>query len=737
MNALRESTVVAMSLAAVVSYGRVFDDWSFLATAVVFSLASHGLCILGRRLRWPLAVNAVVSLIALVLVAGVARYSTTLSLGVVPTGDTARALGSDIDESWSLFSTITAPTEALPGFIVSVAVGAWITAFLADWAAFRLRSPAEAVAPSALLWFVPALFASQHQAVFSILYLLAVLAYLLAERVARVDAGGSWLGGSARVGRAALLAGGAGCALAIALLAMLIAPGVPGGDEETAAVAWRDIGDSPGAGKRPAESPLVEVRSQLVDLSDEVVFTVEAEDSDYWRLSALDKFDEGRWEDGGSYGKTGGTLGSTLPESQAADVEEHTFTIAALRSSWLPAAYEPISVDAEGVALTYREDAGAILLAEGRTEESMQYTVESAVPARDAATLAAATDEIPGDIEDNFLNLPDDFSPTIRALAEEITADSDAPGEKALALLEYFDDNYRYNIAVDAGHGIDRMETFIEIKEGYCEQFATTYGAMARAVGLPTRVAVGYSPGEWNPVTGVYEVRGEHAHAWNEVYLGGLGWTRFDPTPDRANADDEDYTGIPAAQAGDNETTPTVPPSTVPGAPDSRPPDPATPSTLQPRAAAGGAQASGGGDNSGGASGPLLWILGAYALAMITMAALWLFVRRRRARHLDPVSSSPVTAAWRRATSALALRGVRQRSVETPTQFARRTGEGDLVELASMVTEDRYSRARLADGTGRATELAEQITTTALGDARPALRLRWLFDPRTVRAPID
>ncbi|TMQ13596.1 MAG: transglutaminase domain-containing protein, partial [Candidatus Rokuibacteriota bacterium] len=64
-----------------------------------------------------------------------------------------------------------------------------------------------------------------------------------------------------------------------------------------------------------------------------------------------------------------------------------------------------------------------------------------------------------------------------------------------------------------------------------CVQFASSFTAMARAVGLPARVAVGYTPGRYDSISGVYRVTSEDAHAWGEVWLAGVGWTRFEPTP--------------------------------------------------------------------------------------------------------------------------------------------------------------------------------------------------------------
>ncbi len=97
-----------------------------------------------------------------------------------------------------------------------------------------------------------------------------------------------------------------------------------------------------------------------------------------------------------------------------------------------------------------------------------------------------------------------------------------------------------------AGHDEDAIRSFLEARRGYCEQFAGTYAAFARSIGLPARVAVGFTPGEL--IDGVYVVRGQHAHAWPEVWFDGhrLGAVRADPGRGAPGA--ESYTGVePAA----------------------------------------------------------------------------------------------------------------------------------------------------------------------------------------------
>src|SRR5205807_5045588 len=143
------------------------------------------------------------------------------------------------------------------------------------------------------------------------------------------------------------------------------------------------------------------------------------------------------------------------------------------------------------------------------------------------------------------------FPSSVVRLATQVTASATAPYAKAKALQDYLRNNFRYDLNVPPGHGDDALQRFLFVtKRGYCEQFAGSYAAMARAINLPSRVAVGFTPGQ-QLADGAYRVLNRHAHAWPEVYLSGYGWVAFEPTPGRGAPDDQSYTGVnPMAPEG-------------------------------------------------------------------------------------------------------------------------------------------------------------------------------------------
>ncbi len=121
----------------------------------------------------------------------------------------------------------------------------------------------------------------------------------------------------------------------------------------------------------------------------------------------------------------------------------------------------------------------------------------------------------------------------VQDLADAIVDGSTSDFQVAARLERYLLDNYSYDLRVPpVSRSGDAVETFLfDRQAGYCAQFATTMAVMARLVGLPARVALGYMPGRYNSLTGAHSVRLQDAHAWVEIKFKHHGWVPFDPTP--------------------------------------------------------------------------------------------------------------------------------------------------------------------------------------------------------------
>jgi len=126
------------------------------------------------------------------------------------------------------------------------------------------------------------------------------------------------------------------------------------------------------------------------------------------------------------------------------------------------------------------------------------------------------------------------LSPEARALALRVTQDhSSNQFDLVMALTTYLQQNFQYTQQL--GHvpaGRDPVDWFLfDVKKGYCEQFATAETMMLRSLGIPARLATGYSTGDYNAVLDQAIVRERDAHAWVEVWFPNHGWVPVDPSP--------------------------------------------------------------------------------------------------------------------------------------------------------------------------------------------------------------
>jgi transglutaminase-like putative cysteine protease len=127
---------------------------------------------------------------------------------------------------------------------------------------------------------------------------------------------------------------------------------------------------------------------------------------------------------------------------------------------------------------------------------------------------------------------PPVFLDRVVELAQSLTVGIDDDEEKVLALAAYLRTHCTYTLdAARVPEGEDAVTYFLfNSKEGYCDLFASALAIMSRAVGVPSRVATGYAPGDYDEERGGYLVRESDAHAWVEVLIPGKGWCSVDPT---------------------------------------------------------------------------------------------------------------------------------------------------------------------------------------------------------------
>ncbi len=130
-----------------------------------------------------------------------------------------------------------------------------------------------------------------------------------------------------------------------------------------------------------------------------------------------------------------------------------------------------------------------------------------------------------------YLQLPPTLPRRVKELALELTREYDNVYDKAVALEKYLR-QIPYNEDIEGPpRDRDGVDYFLfDSREGYCDYYASAMAVMARAVGIPARIAVGYAGGESDEELNGYLVRRSNAHAWVEIYFLDYGWIEFEPT---------------------------------------------------------------------------------------------------------------------------------------------------------------------------------------------------------------
>jgi transglutaminase-like putative cysteine protease len=677
----------------------------------------------------------------MIVTISVVLYGETTILGI-PTASTWDAVHDDLTEVWKLFESVQAPTPAATPFLVIAAVGLWWAAFVADWAAFRLWVPFEAILPAGTVFVFSSLFASQRgQVAASAMFLLGAFAFLLLHRVTRQQSSPGWVSSDVQRGTNALLRTGAGLALLAVVAAVIVGPNLPQAHSE-ALVGWRN-GEGDGPSSRTTVSPFVEIKKRLVDQSNLEMFTVRSDQRSYWRLTSLDQFDGNVWSSNGSYERATGSLPRRVSDDVSTKVSQQSFAITALDTIWLPAAFEPRGVNAGNTPVRYEPDSATLIVgtnipnSNGRT-----YIVQSALPVFDPSQLTAAAAPSPAGLVAAETKLPSTLDARVRQEAQNVVAGAATPYDQALALQNYFRDNFTYDLNVQAGQSDDAIVDFLfNSKRGYCEQFAGTYAAMARAIGLPTRVAVGFSPGEEDKNRpGTYHVKGLHAHAWPEVYFAGQGWVLFEPTPTRGAPNAEQYTHVPEEQATEAGFSTTVPPTTSAATSTTAASSPSTSPTNRGEDELGGSSFGNepsfwSKDRFGGRALvvlAVLLVLGAiYAIAVPIFYGMY----RRRRRHAATEPDERVRLAWQESVEAAQVLGVARWRSETHTEFGSRAsrtiGATGFPILADLVTTADYSADGVdEDEASEALVISDEVTKTVRLQSTRQQRVRSALDPR-------
>lgn len=271
---------------------------------------------------------------------------------------------------------------------------------------------------------------------------------------------------------------------------------------------------------------------------DTLVMRVRASAPDFWRGQSFDTWDGRKWSMSDQrthvIGGQSPIRVPSLDEEPPIAGEEfiQTMYLATPGPNLIFGAFRPTAVYIPQRALFQMTD-GTIRTGV-ELDDGAIYTVVSHRPLVTESGLRSAPDSrnAPTAILSRYATPTASTPERVADLAERLTRNQPTTYDKVRAIEDWMGRNTKYQIDIPPlPEGRDAVEQFLfHDRIGYCEQIASSLVVMLRSQGIPARVTVGFTPGERNPFTGMYEVRANNAHAWAEVYFPGIGWQAFDPT---------------------------------------------------------------------------------------------------------------------------------------------------------------------------------------------------------------
>jgi transglutaminase-like putative cysteine protease len=300
----------------------------------------------------------------------------------------------------------------------------------------------------------------------------------------------------------------------------------------------------------------------------------------YWRATMLDDYNGGNWNETGDLSEPSESREQIevaddplLPGAgrRKGNWVKQEISIQALRDNHLIASAQPVRWR-PGTSSDYQRGPSGSVVLEQTLRQGQKYTAWSYAPRAKPSELADAGTAYPDELDpryfeplsgiqvpqfgavgrEQFMNAlfattSDSFLSAHRGLyqtAAALTRESRTPYAAAAVLEAWFRNEDGGGFTYDETppqlpFGEPPLVAFLKDKRGYCQHYAGAMALMLRFVGVPARVAAGFTSGRWDPNRHEWTVTDHNAHTWVEVYFPGRGWLAFDPTPGRGSLDAE------------------------------------------------------------------------------------------------------------------------------------------------------------------------------------------------------
>ncbi len=598
------------------------------------------------RAAWlPTAAGALATLVGLT----VGYAGDTAWLGIIPTTETVARFSQLTDNAWEEIAAQSLPASPELSIVFLIAFSCAMLALFGD-IALRIAPALTAVPILTLLAIPVAVRAGIAQPFW---FVAAAVGYLALLRTGR----------RRTTGPMAILFGSLVVLGSLAVGALL-------------PIAQPASDQTGGIGLSTGIDPLINLGDDLRRGAALTAVTYSTSDDQgaYLRLATLATFDGRSWSPslvGPAAKDTMGAFPAPTGLTSGVRTTKATATIAVggIQGTWLPVPYPTTKVTGT-TGTWFWEAQGLSVRSENTNVGGQTYTASYLEVQPDLAQLRSPVAD--QTVSDSYLSLPKRLPQIITDTARTVAGSATTEYDKALALQNYFRSaafTYSTTAPVKQGYdgtGADVVAEFLQKKAGYCVHFASAMAIMARALGIPSRVAVGFQPGQVSTVGGrdVFTVSTHDLHAWPELYFQGIGWLRFEPTPGRGVL--PDYSN-PAAV----ESLPTGSPTDT--ATSAASASAAASAAAGPKLLTDGPGATGSSASHGSDTGPLVLLLLLIVLLVLALIppAVRLVIRMRRERAIVR-GRDPASHAWAEVRDTARDHGWLAPETETAREFAAR-----------------------------------------------------------------
>jgi transglutaminase-like putative cysteine protease len=470
-------------------------------------------------------------------------------LGFIPGRLAFHRLGGLAHAGFNEIHRMPTPVPARHGLVLLTVVGVAAIALVVDLLTVTMRQAALAGLPLLALFAVCA--ATGHHGVNIFAFIGVAIGYLWLlyvdnrEKVARW---GAAAGAGSRARPASTwstdISGGpapgslarrvAATAIGIGVVVPLLVPGLHTGIDKHGTGGG---GDGSGGSTQYVPNPIVSVAAALTNRTNDPLISYRSSSPDpgYLRLTSLDDFKGVTLSAGELTGPPSSAVSGTLPVTvpPGSTVTTSIAISSALKMYWLP-------VDETATAVTVGRDwrydpATSTIFSASATTNGLHYTEFSVPDEPTPAELSAAAVPTRSDLSsavDGDLAVPSTVPTSVRTLTRSVIAGATTPYARAVAIERFFTSGrFTYDTTIKPANSPDALSNFLlHTRRGFCQQFSFAMAVMARLAGIPSRVAVGFTPGT-RQSDGSWLVTTHDMHAWPELYFIGYGWLPFEPTP--------------------------------------------------------------------------------------------------------------------------------------------------------------------------------------------------------------